>query len=161
MNLANTPVATIRTTLDTLQQLRQRQTLASPAAKWANKYLDIGCGDGRWVIEMAQWDSVALCVGIDLDPHKIELARVNAQEAGVASKCLFLLQDFVAFDLTPFDIMTAYITKEAMRRLSKSFLDRIGRGQVLLACVLYQPVGLDFARVEHDKTYQVTYYQTD
>jgi SAM-dependent methyltransferase len=43
--------------------------------------LDLGCGTGRWSIELAQrgWD----VVGIDVVPRAVRAARRRAQEAGV------------------------------------------------------------------------------
>ena len=59
---------------------------------------DLGCGDGRIVIEAARRHGArGLCV--DLDPRRIAEARRNAAAAGVAERISFLNQDLFGTDL--------------------------------------------------------------
>jgi tRNA1(Val) A37 N6-methylase TrmN6 len=59
---------------------------------------DLGCGDGRIVIEaVRRYGARGLCV--DIDPERIAEARRNAAAAGVAERIRFLQQDLFATDL--------------------------------------------------------------
>jgi methylase of polypeptide subunit release factors len=53
---------------------------------------DLGCGDGRIVIAAAKQYG-ASGVGVDIDPKRIEEARINAKKAGVEDKVKFFEQD--------------------------------------------------------------------
>ncbi len=59
------------------------------------KILDVGCGSGRYGVELAKRGAAEI-VGIDLSPQMIELARRVAQQAGVAERCRFLQIDIFA-----------------------------------------------------------------
>jgi cyclopropane fatty-acyl-phospholipid synthase-like methyltransferase len=89
------------------------------------RVLDIGCGSGRYSIEMARRG--AEVVGLDFAPAMVELARELAAEAGVSDCCHFEQCDFLAWrELHHFDICLAigffdYIEDSA------AFLERIYR----------------------------------
>src|SRR4030095_1467025 len=53
---------------------------------------DLGCGDGRIVIEAARRVG-ARGVGLDMDPKVIGRAQADARQAGVESLVTFRLQD--------------------------------------------------------------------
>ncbi|HTV52687.1 MAG TPA: class I SAM-dependent methyltransferase [Steroidobacteraceae bacterium] len=55
------------------------------------RVLDVGCGVGRWSRLLARRG--AAVTGIDLSPTMVSEARRRAQEAGVAGRCRFLVQD--------------------------------------------------------------------
>ncbi|HEY3073871.1 MAG TPA: class I SAM-dependent methyltransferase [Burkholderiales bacterium] len=59
---------------------------------------DLGCGDGRIVIEAAKrYGARGVCV--DIDPRRIAEARANAAQAGVAQKIDFRKEDLMRSDL--------------------------------------------------------------
>jgi len=59
---------------------------------------DLGCGDGRIVIEAARrFGARGICV--DIDPRRIAEARGNAAAAGVAERITFLNQDLFTVEL--------------------------------------------------------------
>jgi SAM-dependent methyltransferase len=51
--------------------------------------LDLGCGTGGFLIQIAQLDSTLSGLGIDLEPDAIETARENARQRGVDSRLDF------------------------------------------------------------------------
>ena len=59
--------------------------------------LDLGCGSGRMTVELARrgYDMV----GVDSSPEMLTVARESAEAAGVAARCLWLLQDMREFEL--------------------------------------------------------------
>ena len=58
---------------------------------------DLGCGDGRIVIEAAK-SYGARGVGIDIDPERIKEATANAEKAGVADRVKFIQADLFETD---------------------------------------------------------------
>jgi len=73
--------------------------------------MDIGCGDGRIVIEAAKrYGARGVCV--DIDPRRIEEARDNARAAGVADRIEFRVQDAMKTDLKGITVVTLFLSWE-------------------------------------------------
>jgi ubiquinone/menaquinone biosynthesis C-methylase UbiE len=70
--------------------------------------LDVACGPGGWVIEVAQTYPTMSLVGIDISQHMIEYARAQAQASQVKDRVEFRVMDALltlefrraSFDLT-------------------------------------------------------------
>lgn len=69
--------------------------------------LDLGCGDGRIVIEAAKRGCIAS--GIDKDPVRVAEAITSAQSAGVSAS--FTEADFLTYDLSGNKIITMYLNE--------------------------------------------------
>ena len=69
---------------------------------------DLGCGDGRIVIEAARMHG-ARGVGIDIDPELIAQAQANAQKAGVSALVTFRVQDAMTVDVSEATVVTLYL----------------------------------------------------
>jgi methylase of polypeptide subunit release factors len=69
---------------------------------------DLGCGDGRIVIEAARRYGVR-AVGIDIDPRRIADARENAKKAGVEKLVEFRQADLFESDLREATVVTLYL----------------------------------------------------
>jgi SAM-dependent methyltransferase len=69
---------------------------------------DLGCGDGRIVIEAARMHG-ARGVGIDIDPSLIAQAQASAQKAGVAALVTFRVQDAMTVDVSEATVVTLYL----------------------------------------------------
>jgi SAM-dependent methyltransferase len=88
---------------------------------------DLGCGDGRIVIEAAKrYGARGLCV--DLDPRRITEARRNAAEAGVAERITFLQQDLFATDLRGVTVVTLFLSPAFNLQLRPKFARELGPG---------------------------------
>src|SRR5688572_6256578 len=48
--------------------------------------LDVGCGPGRYGVELAR-RGAARCLGVDVAAAMIDIARGEAEKAGVADRC--------------------------------------------------------------------------
>ena len=72
---------------------------------------DLGCGDGRIVIEAARRHG-ARGVGIDLDPERIREARANARQARVQDRVRFRQADLFATDFRPASVVMLYLLFE-------------------------------------------------
>ena len=55
-----------------------------------NVILDYGCGDGAYLLALAQRFPLASCIGVELDDRVIELARRHANDAGSADRMNFV-----------------------------------------------------------------------
>lgn len=77
---------------------------------------DLGCGDGRIVIEAARRRG-ARGVGIDLDPVRIREARENARRAGVARLVQFRQADLFATDFSSATVVMLYLLFEVNLKL--------------------------------------------
>ena len=70
---------------------------------------DLGCGDGRLVLEAARRHGArGLCV--DIDPKRIAEARRNAAAAGVAERVTFLNQDLFGTELRGVSVVMLFLS---------------------------------------------------
>jgi SAM-dependent methyltransferase len=77
---------------------------------------DLGCGDGRIVVEAARRFG-ARGVGIDIDPTRVKEARENARRHGVERLVRIEQNDLFAVDLSPATVVTLYLLPELNVRL--------------------------------------------
>lgn len=72
---------------------------------------DLGCGDGRIVIEAAKrYGARGVCV--DIDPRRIAQARDNAAAAGVAERIQFREQDAMKTDLAGITVVMLFLSPD-------------------------------------------------
>jgi ubiquinone/menaquinone biosynthesis C-methylase UbiE len=79
---------------------------------------DLGCGDGRIVIEAAKRHG-ARAVGIDFDMRRIEEARENARREGVEKLVEFRHQDFLQADFSDATVVTLFLLPQSNVRLKE------------------------------------------
>ncbi len=89
--------------------------------------IDLGSGDGRIVIEAAKRFGTR-GLGVDIDPWLVELARQNAQRAGVASLASFEVRDLFETDLRAASVVTLYLLPEVNRKLMPRLLEQLKPG---------------------------------
>jgi ubiquinone/menaquinone biosynthesis C-methylase UbiE len=70
---------------------RYRLTIEALGNAKGKKYLDLGCGSGRYAINLARLG--AKVVGLDFSAAMLEFARTYAKEEGVSSKVKFIEAD--------------------------------------------------------------------
>lgn len=70
---------------------------------------DLGCGDGRIVIQAAQRGARA--VGVDHDPLLLEVCRTRAERAGVTDRIQFIHADLFDVDLRDATVVTLFLTR--------------------------------------------------
>jgi 16S rRNA G966 N2-methylase RsmD len=88
---------------------------------------DLGCGDGRIVIEaVRRYGARGLCV--DLDPERIAEARQNASAAGVADRIRFLNQDLFATDLREVSAVMLFLSPQFNLRLRPKLARELAPG---------------------------------
>jgi len=73
--------------------------------------VDLGCGDGRIVIEAAKrYGARGVCV--DIDARRIEDARANAASSGVVDRIEFREQDAMKTDLKGATVVTLFLSPD-------------------------------------------------
>jgi 16S rRNA G966 N2-methylase RsmD len=88
---------------------------------------DLGCGDGRIVIEaVRRYGARGLCV--DIDPRRIAEATQNARAAGVADRIRFLNQDLFATDLRGVSAVMLFLSPGFNLQLRPKLLRELAPG---------------------------------
>ena len=72
---------------------------------------DLGCGDGRILIEAARRHS-ARGIGLDVDPKRIMEAESKARRAGVLDRVEFRLEDLFEADISKATVVMIYLLPE-------------------------------------------------
>jgi len=93
---------------------------------------DLGCGDGRIVIEAARRFG-ARGVGIDIDPKLIARAQADARQAGVESLVTFRLQDAMTVDLSDATVVTLYLLAASNVKLRPVLMKTLRPGARIVA----------------------------
>ncbi|MGH8732647.1 MAG: methyltransferase domain-containing protein, partial [Burkholderiales bacterium] len=88
---------------------------------------DLGCGDGRIVIEAVRRHGArGLCV--DIDPRRIAEASANARAAGVAERITFLQQDLFATDLRGVTVVMLFLSPDFNLKLRPKLAKELSPG---------------------------------
>ena len=82
----------------------------------ADTLYDLGCGDGRVVVQAAKRYG-ARGVGVDLDPDRIREARELARREGVEQLVRFIQRDAGKVDLSPATVVALYLWQSENLRL--------------------------------------------
>lgn len=88
---------------------------------------DLGCGDGRVVIEAVR-RSGARGVGVELDPKLVRLAAENAARAGVAERVSFRTEDLFASDIRQATVVMLFLWPEINLKLLPKLLSELPAG---------------------------------
>ena len=100
-------------------------SLAEPRA--GDVVADLGCGDGRIVIEAVRRSGArGLCV--DIDPRRIAEATRNAQAAGVAERIGFVNDDLLRVDLREVTVVMLFLSPALNRELRPKLQRELPRG---------------------------------
>jgi SAM-dependent methyltransferase len=85
-----------------------REMLKLAKVQKSDVLYDLGCGDGRIVIEAAKLYGTR-GVGIDIDPDRIKEARANAKAAGVEALVRFEEKDLFEADFREATVVTLFL----------------------------------------------------
>jgi hypothetical protein len=89
-------------------------------AKPGDYVIDLGSGDGRTVITAAKRGIKAH--GIEYNPEMAELAKRNAEKAGVSDKATFLKADIFESDFSQATVLTLFLLTDLNIRLRPTIL---------------------------------------
>ena len=88
---------------------------------------DLGCGDGRIVIEaVRRFGARGLCV--DIDPRRIAEATRNARDAGVADRIRFVQNDLLRVDLREVTVVMLFLSPSLNRELRPKLRRELAAG---------------------------------
>jgi SAM-dependent methyltransferase len=82
---------------------------------------DLGCGDGRIVVEAAK-RGAKKAVGVDIDPARVAEARANVREAKVEDRAKIVEGDLFELDLKDATVVALYLLPELNLRLRPKLL---------------------------------------
>ncbi|MFM9967358.1 MAG: SAM-dependent methyltransferase [Burkholderiales bacterium] len=88
---------------------------------------DLGCGDGRIVIEAAKRYGMR-AVGIDIDPQRIAEANANAKAAGVAHLVQFRNADLFESNISEATVVTLYLLPSLNQKLRPKLTKELKKG---------------------------------
>ena len=86
----------------------------------AGRVLDVGCGGGWALVQLAERFPKAHCVGVDVEPHSIELAQQLIAERGLANRCEARLQSVDQLgEEGAYDVATSFLVVHEIAPASK------------------------------------------
>src|SRR5437879_6226034 len=80
--------------------------------------LDVGCGTGGWITEVAKTYPGVDCIGIDISKRMIEYAKTQANEQQIHEQLAFLVMDALKplhFENKSFDLVNMRLGVSFMR----------------------------------------------
>ena len=83
--------------------------------------VDLGSGDGRNVIAAARRGARGL--GVEYNPDMVELAKRNAQKAGVADKAQFVQGDMYEAEFSQATVLALFLLPDNLNKLRAKFAD--------------------------------------
>ena len=89
--------------------------------------VDLGCGDGRWIIRAAK-QSGCRCIGCDLDNERLALAQTRVESHGLSDRVEVRKADIFEFArssvIEQADVVVLYLFREAMLTMSEILRQR-------------------------------------
>jgi SAM-dependent methyltransferase len=108
---------------------------------------DLGCGDGRIVVAAAKKYG-ARGTGIDINPQRIEEARSNAKNAGVADKVQFRVGNLFETDVSSATVVTLYLLPDINLKLRPRLWEQLKVGTRVVSHAFDMGEGWPPERVE-------------
>ncbi len=88
---------------------------------------DLGSGDGRLLFAAAS-RGAKKCVGVDIDPDRIKVAREAAKNNGLDGAVSFIESDVMTVDLSPASVILCYLYPTASAALRPKFENELKPG---------------------------------
>jgi precorrin-6B methylase 2 len=82
--------------------------------------IDLGSGDGRMVIAVAQRGARA--IGVEWNPELIALSERRAKAAGVTNRVRFVRHDMFTYDISEATVLPLFMLPEQFEKLTPKFL---------------------------------------
>lgn len=109
--------------------------------------VDLGSGDGRLVIALA--NAGALATGYELDPRLVKLSRDNIKTSGVGKHAQIIQSSFWDADLASADLVCVYQVRTVMKRLEAKLRHELPEGARVVSNYWRFPTW-DIAKSEND-----------
>lgn len=108
------------------------QLLRFAAISEGDVLYDLGCGDGRIVVSAARKYGIR-ALGVDIDPKRIDGARINARKQGVDNLAEFRVGDAKNFDVTGATVVTMYLETDGVFRLVERLRTQLRPGARIIS----------------------------
>lgn len=125
--ILNLDVPFVPTPLETVNEMLE-MTHIRPG----DRLYDLGCGDGRIVITAAKKYNID-CIGVDLDPRRIQECRINTLKASVSDKVTFLQSDLFDVDLREASIVSIYLLSNINLKLRSKLFNELRPGSRVIS----------------------------
>lgn len=112
--------------------------------------IDLGSGDGRFVISAAKRGAISH--GVDIDPDRIRESNENAMKAGVSDRVMFMEEDIFQTDYSMATVVTMYLLTSVNLELRPGLLANLKPGSRVLTH------NFDMGDWEPDKKVEVDEY---
>lgn len=108
---------------------------SDPDAAATSSFCDLGCGDGRVVLQVCKAFPYSRGLGVDLNSELIKLASGTAKQRGLDDKCEFKVGDLAAVDLSRTSFVFLNLPPPALSLLLKKIFPKSGMrpGTVILS----------------------------
>jgi cyclopropane fatty-acyl-phospholipid synthase-like methyltransferase len=104
-----------------------RKMLELARLKPGETLYDLGCGDGRIIIDAAQ-DFGANAIGIEIDPIRYFWAKLLILQFRLQCNAKVILGNFFKSNLSKADVVTLYLLQETNVKLMKKLSDELKPG---------------------------------
>jgi len=104
-----------------------RKMLQLARLKPGETLYDLGCGDGRVVIDAAK-DFDALAIGIEIDPLRYCWAKLSILRFRLQSNAKVILGNFFKSNLSKADVVTLYLLQDTNVKLMKKLSEELKPG---------------------------------
>jgi ubiquinone/menaquinone biosynthesis C-methylase UbiE len=125
--ILNLDVPFVPTPLDIVDEM-----LTMTCIRPGDKLYDLGCGDGRIVITAAKKYNID-CIGVDLDPRRIQECRNNALKASVSDKATFVQSNLFDVDLHDASIIAIYLLSNINLKLRSKLFNELKPGSRIIS----------------------------
>jgi len=117
--------------LDALWQPTDRETvrriLFLAEIDRGERVVDLGCGDGRFVIEAARKHG-AEAIGVEIDPFRVFWARAWIRLAGLARRARIVHANMYDYDVTGVDVVILFLSATSNFRLQTRLRTQLAPG---------------------------------
>jgi len=117
--------------LDALWQPTGRDTvrriLYLAEIKPDDRVVDLGCGDGRFVVHAAR-EHRAQAVGVEIDPFRVLWARVWIRLAGLANRARIVHGNMYSYDVSGADVVILFLSATSNFRLQTRLRTQLAPG---------------------------------
>lgn len=120
---------------------KARQMCRMAKVKKGSVVYDLGCGTGEALI-VAATEFGATCVGIEIDPFRVFLAKYNVRREGMEHNVNILKENFFALSLSDATVVFVYLIPRALMQLSKKMMKELKPGTILVSYRYQLPLAL-------------------
>ena len=129
-----------------------RKMLKLARLKPGETLYDLGCGDGRIVIDAAKYFG-AMAIGIEIDPIRYYWAKLSILHLRLQDNAKVMLGNFFKINLRQADVVALYLLPETNVKLMKKLSDELKPGARIVTNAFTIPGWLAIRQDEKAKIY--------